>query len=789
MTILATIKTIGWSGGGIQAGGAAPGLLFLPGGSVGQATFVCWMNASNIGNVQGTLFTVKSGGHPLIALRYRGDDYGGNGTDATLFLFDDATNVPPDVSVVAGPLCDGEWHHVGLVFDATHVRVYVDGLLVGSAALAGWTPITDAAETLEIMRHSGASLVSYMTNIAILGWAVSASEMLYLAAAGLDFELTEAFGGWPGGVPEYYWGPNITAGSTGTVANSGSAGVWALDGYSVGDGFSYVALTAAPAATVPSPDLTERKIIRRIATRPAPPLHTFYTLTGSVGSFMLLSSTAMSRLFFPLVGGLGQAMFRFWFRRPVTPVTTGGTLGQVTVGDATITVGLDATEHPTVTVSDGTITLSDTATDPLGARAWRQFTFVADGALDRLRVYLNATLVAEVDTSTMTFDPDVTTDMTVTVGSKSDGTVPIDIDVIGVAGVAGIDDAGVSDADIEELFHAGPYWNIFNPYPPPRPWWDIWKPPVPEIVPFPIWNPGPDGTGNMPEPGSGYTIFVVYGDADPGSIVEGEGGYVPGSGTTEFWEYWDENGGDGGGLIIFDGTQEPFVSDFWAWPISTHRIGVYSTAWWPGSALIASNWHLTYDTGEVTTGERVFGECPRVARVLMRGDGVLLVDVDAVLQPRVTYVLSVDVDDLADNNPGDMSVDGPVPAREHTADLVPALLDIDAPLRAGLRVTDSGDFGMASETRTVEKMLWALVLTPRGSVDWDPQFGSALRAKRLRPMDLKQEHRRLVALAMGVPYVKAAAVQLLFEGDEIVVEFNITSDFGSFYTRRAVDAS
>lgn len=251
------------------------------------------------------------------------------------------------------------------------------------------------------------------------------------------------------------------------------------------------------------------------------------------------------------------------------------------------------------------------------------------------------------------------------------------------------------------------------------------------------------------------------------------------------------NSGDGGAgtLAAFRGGVSDDSSDFWAWPISTHRIGVYSTAWWPGSALIASNWHLTYDAGEVTTGERVFGECPRVARVTMRADGVLLVDVDAVLQPRVTYVLSVDVDDLAANNPGDMSVDGPVPAREHTADLVPALLDIDAPLRAGLRVTDSGDFGMASETRTVEKMLWALVLTPRGSVDWDPQFGSALRAKRLRPMDLKKEHRRLVALAMGVPYVKAAAVQLLFEGDEIVVEFNITSDFGSFYTRRAVDAS
>jgi len=136
-----------------------------------------------------------------------------------------------------------------------------------------------------------------------------------------------------------------------------------------------------------------------------------------------------------------------------------------------------------------------------------------------------------------------------------------------------------------------------------------------------------------------------------------------------------------------------------------------------------------------------------------------------------------------------VTITGPEPLRQHTAYKVPALLDLDAPLRAGISRTTSGDFGLTGETATVEKLVWAALLTEQGALDWDPTFGTNLRHKRLRPSDLSAERRRISALVKSVPYVTSVEVQLLFEDDEMVVDLNIGTDFGPFYTRRAFDAA
>lgn len=129
---------------------------------------------------------------------------------------------------------------------------------------------------------------------------------------------------------------------------------------------------------------------------------------------------------------------------------------------------------------------------------------------------------------------------------------------------------------------------------------------------------------------------------------------------------------------------------------------------------------------------------------------------------------------------------GPYPTLLHTSPTVPALLDIDAPTipANGFTLAPSGDYKLSGELATVEKVVWAAVRTPAGSLDWDPGFGSALRLRRLRPADLAAERRRLAELVRAVPHVTGVNVQLLFDGDEMIVRLEVSTNFGSFPTQR-----
>ncbi len=133
-----------------------------------------------------------------------------------------------------------------------------------------------------------------------------------------------------------------------------------------------------------------------------------------------------------------------------------------------------------------------------------------------------------------------------------------------------------------------------------------------------------------------------------------------------------------------------------------------------------------------------------------------------------------------------LAITCPLPTQLHTAPTVPALLDIDAPVipANGFTLAPSGDYKLTGELATVEKILWATILTPLGALDWDPAFGSRLELKRLRPVDLAAERRRIAQLAATVPYVTRVDVQLLFEDDEVLVSLVVETNFGSFPTQR-----
>jgi len=133
----------------------------------------------------------------------------------------------------------------------------------------------------------------------------------------------------------------------------------------------------------------------------------------------------------------------------------------------------------------------------------------------------------------------------------------------------------------------------------------------------------------------------------------------------------------------------------------------------------------------------------------------------------------------------------PMPTLLHTSPTVPALLDIDAPLAPanGFTLAPSGDYKLSGELATVEKMIWHALLTPAGSFDWDPDFGSALRHKRLRPSDLAAERRRIVQVVSQIPHVTNVSVQLLFDGDEMTVAVTADTNFGTVETQRGANAA
>lgn len=219
------------------------------------------------------------------------------------------------------------------------------------------------------------------------------------------------------------------------------------------------------------------------------------------------------------------------------------------------------------------------------------------------------------------------------------------------------------------------------------------------------------------------------------------------------------------------------------WPLGDHRLGAWPETSWIEAAQSPERWTVAF---QAPGDAEVFGEAPRVVGVTIEESGVAALDLDARMRPGVGYALN-GVGVAASSYDIDEDVAGPYPRLLHTAPTVPPLLDIDAPTvpAEGVRMTAAGDYAMSAELATVEKMLWAVVLTAPDELDWEPRFGSALELRRLRPADLSAARRHVVEQARAVPHVRAVEAQILFEGDEVFIAIDADTDFGRLESRHA----
>lgn len=456
-----------------------------------------------------------------------------------------------------------------------------------------------------------------------------------------------------------------------------------------------------------------------------PPTLTSYRTAGTAGSFFRALGSRMSRLVFPAGGGIGNFTLHWWLRRPLTPAVTEGAVVQIGAGDATLTVStVTGGANLAVNVNDGTIDVQDDTAAPLSGFSWVAVAVVHDSATDDLTVYFDGVSAFVLDLSPLTA-PDADTELTFTLGANSDGSDVLDAEFSAVAGF----DEVLTPAQVEALFQRG-------------------------------WTFDPRSEPTLPAP----PVLWVDGLVD---------GVVPSAIA------------DGDPLVPFSAEVDVEASAFWAWFSGDHRIGVFSSAWFPESAHDPIVWLLAFSEDSYPA---IFGEVPRIVAVTPREDGAMILDIDARAHPGIRYHLTGPADLAGETEPlaSGWDFDAPLPTLLHTAPTVPALLDIDAPVvpASGFTLAASGDYKLSGETKTVEKMIWAALLTPAGSLDWDPDFGSALRLRRLRPSDLAAERRRIVQLVEAIPHVSSASVQLLFDGDEMTVAVTAVTNFGTFSTSR-----
>lgn len=328
--------------------------------------------------------------------------------------------------------------HMAVVLDVpnSQVVVYQNGVqaaVLSGANYATWSSdVAEPGEGLKFLEQISFGPVwtkSTIWNIAIFDSALTATDVLQLFNTGDGHDVRDPHGsGWPGTDAPFYW---CTAPLTGDIPNSGSGGVCAL---TPGAGIA-VYSDPVPATSRSRSGSTYR------------PVGTFWRTNGTSGSFLRDIGIRAVRFVFPDGGGIGGLSWRFWLRRPLTPVVTGsGTIGQITIGGNIITIGIDATEHITVTADDGTTDVTDTAAEPLSGFTWTAVTMVVDPTDETLIVYVSGEAVAELDLSGLTFS-DADSGMSFTVGVEADGSNPLDFDF----GNSGVWDGPLTEGEVAAL--------------------------------------------------------------------------------------------------------------------------------------------------------------------------------------------------------------------------------------------------------------------------------------------------------------------------------------------------
>lgn len=340
-------------------------------------------------------------------------------------------------------------------------------------------------------------------------------------------------------------------------------------------GASAIDLTAEPAPSEPETTTTSVRRIGTVAGPMYPPIRTYYTLPGTTNGGLRAIGSRLPRLAFPSAGGVGNFSWRGWIRRPTSPAQADGTLLGIHIGDISIRVTISIGNLLGVTVDDGTSDETDTAVTPLPELSWVAVSMaVADDG--SVVLYVGDTVYASLDISTLSFPDEDGQDTSYTIGTDIGGTDPIDLDIKGIANW----DVALTPEEVAALVPKGPDFDVRNTDP---------------VTPAPVeyWIEPIDG--------------VVPGVEEP---------LIP---------------------MSEDVLDEIEPSDINLWASGDHRLGIYSSAWWDGTALDPASWSLAFLDSSL---EDSFGEAPRIVVVTVRSDGALTLDLDARMMPGVSYELT-----------------------------------------------------------------------------------------------------------------------------------------------------
>jgi hypothetical protein len=223
----------------------------------------------------------------------------------------------------------------------------------------------------------------------------------------------------------------------------------------------------------------------------------------------------------------------------------------------------------------------------------------------------------------------------------------------------------------------------------------------------------------------------------------------------------------------------------YAFASASNRIDLRDSVGWTDSVLLPEFWGLERADGLLSDTELT----PWVARVEATSWGfAVTLDIDMV--PGVEYELSCP--DLSDTTPvPGVSIFGP--PRTQLATVDPAdkpLIDWGMssegmPFGGDVEARDA-DLAAVAESDAIAIAVWATLLTPEGRISWDPTFGTNLRQKRVRSVDLAAEQRRLGEALTTVTGVSSAKVQIVFGDDFADISILVSTAAGEIPLERRV---
>lgn len=224
-----------------------------------------------------------------------------------------------------------------------------------------------------------------------------------------------------------------------------------------------------------------------------------------------------------------------------------------------------------------------------------------------------------------------------------------------------------------------------------------------------------------------------------------------------------------------------------AWPTGEQEIDASSPYPWSTYLGSPEHWSLSYATAD---DEQLYGPAPRVGQATpVEEDGAFVytvLDLDQAMVPGVSYSLQAPAW-VHGVTPPAVTLTGPEGSKA-TPSTDPLLVDIAAPLlgpnKGGYVVNEAGDFALTSGQAALTRIIWRVLLTPRGKLRWDRTFGSLIQLKRAAPQRLQDEERHLRQLIEEIPQVTRARVDLRFMDDHLLVVVNVTSRLGDFSTQR-----